>query len=257
MTAIGPKECPNDDGRADTAMTAIISNHGPEVAALGGLPPRVQHRRAGLIHEDAVRAAQMGAHLVDHRHQVETGAANPIAKGAAIQIDPLPFEDLGLTVERQMVAELCDDNPGDEQLRGQPAGHDMLGRMRLRDSLRAAAAGVFRSPRHEHPELGGDHIEPLGHVFTDPGHLAAATRALRAGGFDHPFDPGQMRRQVAAIAPRLTGGIGTFPPQRGLGLFLRGLEHALSQFGIFEWQVELVRRQLLGLLAKLLALRGA
>jgi hypothetical protein len=66
-----------------------------------------------------------------------------------------------------------------------------------------------------------------------------------------------MRRQVTAIAPGLTWGIGTFPPQRGLGLFLRGLEHALSQFGIFEWQVELVRRQLLGSLAKLLALRGA
>jgi len=66
-----------------------------------------------------------------------------------------------------------------------------------------------------------------------------------------------MRRQVAAIAPRLTGGIGTFPPQRGLGLLLRRLEHALGQFGIFQWQVELVGRQLLGAFAELLALRGA
>ena len=146
---------------------------------------------------------------------------------------------------------------GDEQLRGQPAGHDMLGRMRLRDSLRAAAAGIFGPTRHEHPELGGDHIEPLGHVLTDPGHLAAAARALRAGGFDHPFDPGQMRRQVAAIAPGLTGGIGTFPPQRGLGLLLRRLEHALGQFGIFQRQVELVWRQLLGLRPELLTLCGA
>ena len=113
---------------------------------------------------------------------------------------------------------------GDEQLRGQPAGHDMLGRMRLRDSLRAPAAGIFGPTRHEHPELGGDHIEPFGHVLTDPGHLAAAARALRAGGFDRPFDPGQVRRQVAAIASGLTGSIGTFPPQRGLGL----LPHAAS-----------------------------
>ena len=146
---------------------------------------------------------------------------------------------------------------GDEQLRGQPAGHDMLGRMRLRNSLRAAPTGVLGPTRHEHPELGGDHIEPLGHVLTDPGHLAAAARALRAGGFDHPFDPGQVRRQVAAIAPGLTGSIGTFPPQRGLGLLLRRLEHALGQFGIFQWQVELVGRQLLGLRPELLTLCGA
>jgi len=67
--------------------------------------------------------------------------------------------------------------------------------------------------RHEHPELGGDHIEPFGHVFADPGHLAAAARALRAGGFDHPFDPGQMQRQVAddlaaAMGEGRSAGIG-------------------------------------------------
>ena len=81
MTAIGPKECPNDDGRADTDMAAIIGHYGPEVAAIGGLPPRIQHRRAGFVDKDAVRAAQMGAHMIDDWHQVEAGAANPIAKG--------------------------------------------------------------------------------------------------------------------------------------------------------------------------------
>jgi hypothetical protein len=119
--------------------------------------------------------------------------------------------------------------------------------------------------RHEHPELGGDHIEPFGHVFADPGHLAAAARALRAGGFDHPFDPGQMqrqvRRQVAAIALGLTGRFRPRAPQRPAvpprPCASRGLEHALGQFGIFQRQVELVRRQLLGAFAELLALRGA
>ena len=107
MTAIGPKECPNDDGRADTAMAAIIGHHGPDLAALGGLPPRVQHRSAGFIDKDAVRAAQMGTHVVDDRHQVELRGTvapvgrrkpqkrttNPVAERTPIQIDPLPFED--------------------------------------------------------------------------------------------------------------------------------------------------------------------
>jgi len=114
------------------------------------------------------------------------------------------------------------------------------GRMRLRHGLRAPAAGVrgcirtngicpsLGPTRHEHPELGGDHIEPFGHVFADPGHLAAAARALRAGGFDHPFDPGQMqrqvRRQVAAIALGLTGRFRPRAPQCRLGL----VPHAAS-----------------------------
>jgi hypothetical protein len=101
--------------------------------------------------------------------------------------------------------------------------------------------------------------------FADPGHLAAAARALRAGGFDHPFDPGQMqrqvRRQVAAIALGLTGRFRPRAPQRPAvpprPCASRGLEHALGQFGIFQRQVELVRRQLLGAFAELLALRGA
>lgn len=88
----------------------------------------------------------------------------------------------------------------------------MLGRMCLRDSLRAAAAGVFRAPRHQHPELGGDHVEPLGYVFADPGHLAAAAGALRAGRLDHPLDPRQMRWQMATVARRLARRLGPFSP---------------------------------------------
>jgi hypothetical protein len=49
----------------------------------------------------------------------------------------------------------------------------------------------------------------------------------------------------------------TAPAPRSLGLLLRGLEHALGQFGILQGEVELVRRQLLGALAELLALQCA
>src|SRR5690606_37445262 len=42
------------DGWASTAMAAIIGYDGPEITALGGLSARVQHRRAGFIHEDAI-----------------------------------------------------------------------------------------------------------------------------------------------------------------------------------------------------------
>lgn len=115
---------------------------------------------------------------------------------------------------------------GDEQFGGQPAGHDTLGGMRLRHGLRAAAAGIVEAPRDQHPELGGDHVQTLGHVFTDLSHLAAPTGALRAGGLDHPLGPGQMGRQMAAVARGLAGRFPARSLQRRLDLFLGCLEHA-------------------------------
>jgi len=69
------------DGWAGTAMTTVISDDSPEEAALGAFQARFQHRRAGFINEDPVCATQMGTHMVDDRHQVETGPPNPVAEG--------------------------------------------------------------------------------------------------------------------------------------------------------------------------------
>lgn len=49
--------------------------------------------------------------------KVEAGAPDPVAERAAIEMQPLPLEDPGLTVKRKVVAELRDDDP-----RGQPLG---------------------------------------------------------------------------------------------------------------------------------------
>ncbi len=94
-------------------------------------------------------------------------------------------------------------------------------------------------------------------ILADPCHFAAAAEAERAGGLDHTLDPGQMCRQMPTVARRLARRLPARPLQRGLGLLLRGFEHALGQFGILERQVELVGGQLLGAFAELLALRGA
>jgi len=78
----------------------------------------------------------MGTHVVDDRHQVELRGTvapvgrrkppkrttNPVAERAPIQIDPLPFEDPGLTVERQMIPELCDDGEPSWRHRFKPDG---------------------------------------------------------------------------------------------------------------------------------------
>lgn len=140
-----------------------------------------------------------------------------------------------------MVAELRDHDPGDELLGGQSAGDDMFGRMGLCHALRAAPTGILGPPRHQHPELGRNHVQPFGYILPDPGHLAAAARTLRAGRLDHPLDARQVRRQAPTVARGLARFIRTLgSPQRRLGLLLCRLEHAMRQFDIFQRQIELV-----------------
>jgi hypothetical protein len=69
--------------------------------------------------------------------------------GARQDFDPLPLEDLGLAVKWQVVTELGYDDRGDEQFRGQPAGHDMLGRI---------LELFIRKGRHKHGHLGVDRL---------------------------------------------------------------------------------------------------
>src|SRR3546814_17331492 len=104
---------------------------------------------------------------------MKAGPARPVAQSSPVKPDSLPGIDVGLAVKGQMVAELRDDDLGDQRLRRQPAGHDVFGRMRLRERASAAAAGVFRAPGDQHAALRGDHVEPLGDVFAAPRHPPA------------------------------------------------------------------------------------
>jgi transposase len=162
-----------------------------------------------------------GLHVLDDRHQVEARTADPVAQRAAVKVEPLTLEDPGLAVERQAVTELGHDDPCDQPLGRQPAGDDMLGGVRLSHGLRTPAAGVSGAPRDQHQELHKDHVEPLGDILADPGHLPTAAGALGAGGLDQPLDPGQVRRQMRAVARRLAGRLPACPGKRCLGLLLR------------------------------------
>src|SRR3546814_17086129 len=71
---------------------------------------------------------------------MKAGPARPVAQSSPGKPDSLPGIDVGRAVKGQMVAELRDDDLGDQRLRRQPAGHDVFGRLRLRERARAAAA---------------------------------------------------------------------------------------------------------------------
>src|SRR6056297_1130006 len=247
----------HNDRRTGPAMAAIIGDHSPEVSALRASSTGIKNRGAGFINEEPPGITKMPAHVLDDRSEMETGTPHPVAERAAIEADPLPLEDLGLTVEGLVVPELGDDDRGDEPLRRQPAGDDVFGGMSLGDGLRTTPAGVFGTTRHQNPQLCRNHVEPLRDILTDPGHLTASAWANRAGRFDHALHPWQVRREMATVALRGAGGITTrFAVQGGLGFFLCGLDDTLRQFDIFQGQMELIGRELLRAFAELLTLQG-
>ena len=99
-----------------------------------------------------------------------------------------------------MVRILAHQHMRDGAFRRQPTLYQPCGRRSLRDPIRAGAAGVFGTDRHDHPALGRHDIEPLVAVLADPVHLPAAAWAVEAVRLDHPLDARQTGGQVAAIA---------------------------------------------------------
>ncbi len=110
--------------------------------------------------------------------------------------------------------------------------------------------------RDDHLIARGDVIQPLGLVFTDPDHVAAAARADDATGLDHALDARQVFRQgtclarcarLALFGVRLTG---RNPVLDSGDLRLRLGD---GSFQIFQRQFQLRGVQLLGFWPELLA----
>lgn len=171
-----------------------------------------------------------------------------------IKPDPLARINLGLMVDRRMVAKLGDDHVRNGRFGRQPAGHDVLRCVRLHDRARAVATDVFRAARDQHPPLRRDHVEAFADVLADLRHGAATARTQRARRLDDPFQLRQMGRQAAAIAMRtLIRHAPRSALDHCLGSLLRRVQDALRDLHVFQRQVILIWPQLLGLRAELLA----
>ena len=128
---------------------------------------------------------------------MEGDRSHPVGQHRPVERDPVPGENLGLAIERQVLAEL-----GDRDLRQQRLGRNarfdqMGGRRRLGHSGASLRAGVAGAHCLDDAILSRHDIKTAGAVLADAGHLAAAARAFEARGFDHRFDPRQMSRKGA------------------------------------------------------------
>ena len=116
---------------------------------------------------------------IDHRTEVEGGAADPIGQRAAMQLDPGPGEDLALAIQWQMVRVFADQDICEGALGGQAALDQVCGRRCLRHPLATSAARIFGPDGDDDPQLCRHDVQPLGPVFADVVHLTAASRSAR------------------------------------------------------------------------------
>ena len=94
---------------------------------------------------------------IHQRLQRRRRGANPTRQGRGLQAHPVAGEDLGLTIKRQMIVVLRDDNMSQEPRAGAAAGNRVIGRRRrhhgVANPARQLLANVPDDPRFREGRL--------------------------------------------------------------------------------------------------------
>jgi hypothetical protein len=229
---------------------AVIACDRPEVALLGSPPPGIEHRDHRLIGKQPARGEQDLAQPGHHGRDLGGGIADPERQGGAVQRHTLTRHDLGLAIQGQVVGVAGYQDMGDQRLGWQATLDQPRRRGGLHHCARASPTGELRPAGHDHPELGGDDVEPLGDVFADQRHRRPAARAGGVLRRQRDLDPRQVCRQrtAARAAPDSARLAQRRVALLGLRLFLgdRLLE-------VLKTELQLLIGQALGLAAELQA----
>ena len=183
---------------------------------------------------------------IDHGPEVEGDLSDPSRQRGTVNMYARPGQDLCLAIQGAVVGVLGDGNLGQCALGWQRALDQPRPGRRLGHAVGAGPAGIPGPDRHDDAELRRDDVQALRAVFADPVHLAAAAGAFEALRLDDFLDPGQVLGQVAEV-PVDRGAFLARRWRRRVGFLRRGLDLLDRNRQIFEGELALVFRQLLGL----------
>jgi hypothetical protein len=88
----------------------LIADVGPQPARLGLAGARGQDRHRRVVDVQSVAGEDVSGERVDQRLQRRRRRPDPAGQGRGLQADPVAGEDLGLTIERQMIVVLRHDD---------------------------------------------------------------------------------------------------------------------------------------------------
>ena len=195
----------------------------------------------------------MPAQEAPQRLQPPAGPADPVAERGAVELDPLPGEDLRLAIERQKIGVLGHQHVRQQGLGRHPAGDRPLRSGCLHHRLLAGPAAIAGSADHLHPQLGRDDVEHLARVLADHVQGPAAAGAALVLDVDQDLDPRQVRRQGAQVASPNPGRPRGAAPRSHL--LLRRLGGCRGLLEVLEAELQLVGVELLRAPAELPALQ--
>ena len=206
-------------------------------AGPAGCPPS-QKRHGRVIAMQSLGSENMGADQIMDRLQGSGASPDLIGQRGEAEIDAFPGITLGLAVQGLMLAELLEEDRG-QQVRACPSTRrGMERRWRLRDPL-AIPAGELLADRLDHFPLPRDHLQRLGDILAhlhDPGRTAAA--AGRWGLDDQALARQMLRKRLACRTTAFESGNirdlrrGAF--RRNLVLGGGGLEFLELQFHLVD-----------------------
>ena len=193
--------------RSGAGVRALIAQIDPEPARLRLARARRQHidRRVVGMHNTA--GHHLGCSQLDERGEQPGHVAEPFGALAAIDLDAGARIDLGLAIERNVVAELGDDHVREKARVDHAAWNGQLRHRRLHHRL-AFFARAGRAHVADHLEARRHVGQHLGDALAHGAQRVAAAGFADAGWCVDDIAARQLSRQLAALFLLWSGSIG-------------------------------------------------
>lgn len=103
-----------DCGWCRVTMGTAVANIGPQSASPGLALAWLQHRNGRVVTMKSMASEHMVPKLHQQRLQQCAGLTDPVRHGRAGKVDAFPRVNLGLAIERQVIAVFGDQHMGEE-----------------------------------------------------------------------------------------------------------------------------------------------
>ena len=186
---------------------AVVAHVDPQAPGLGSSKSRRQHRHGGVVAVDLLGGEDVLADRRRDRIEQPGRLANPVGQRRAVEFDAVAGVDLGLTIEREVIAVLRHQQVCQGGRCRAPARRRHRRWRRLGDGI-AGGAGVFRPDVADDLEVPGNVVQHFRDVLAEFAHLAAARGAgagTVVGRLMHDLLARQMLGQRLALRPGALG----------------------------------------------------
>ena len=218
--------------RRRAAERAVVADIGPQSAGDGLALGQDRHR--GVIAMQALGRQHMGFDQAIERLQHAGAGPDLIGQGRQAHLDTLTGEAFALPVERLVLAELLEQDHG-QQARSGPAPRDRMERCRWLGDLLAFPAGEFLPHRLDYLPLARNAFQGLGDGLAQLGQFGRSAAGARARGGNDDALTRQMSRE--RLARRSLAGERL--DHRGLRRRLFGRQFILAGGGLKFLELEL------------------